>query len=83
MTSSVRTVTLSDDMVDSIMREELQFAVVIQKDIDESGNDITDYKLRDHLLHSLAYYSFKTEFFAFCESQNIDPKSYWDGPSHD
>lgn len=78
MTSSVRTVTLSDDMVDSIMREELQFAVVIQKDTDESGNDITDYKLRDHLLHSLAYYSFKTEFFAFCESQNIDPKSYWD-----
>ncbi len=76
-TQNVRTFTLSDDQVDSIISSELQFAVVAQANTDEGGADITDYELRDHLLHALAYYSTQREFFSFCESKNIDPKLYW------
>ena len=77
MPNDHKTITLNDGQIDDIVAAELKWAILNAYNTDEGGYDITDYALRDSMLHVLAYFMPRAEFFAFCEENQFDPKKFW------
>jgi hypothetical protein len=64
-------VEISDEDCEMIARKELQNAILIAPNADESGYDMTDYEMIDRLLYVLSYFSSKDQFLEFCTKNRI------------
>ena len=69
-------IDIDDEIVAKIVVKDLMWHIEHSASKDESGYDITDYEMKNHLLHTLAYYTTVSQFTLFCSSIGVDPACY-------